>query len=392
MPNLWVIFLTGLTTGGLSCLAVQGGLLANVIAHQSEEEYKPRGLSKKPGDPQFKNKHEMLNYYETKSHALKQPMTFRSDVTLSILLFLAAKVTAYTLLGFLLGWVGTMIQLGPIARGILMLFIAVFMLGTALRMLNVHPIFNWFNIQPPKFIRNFIRKFSKNAREDFATPIFLGTLTVLIPCGVTQAMMALALSLGNPAAGALTMLVFTLGTTPLFFFLAYTTTRLGEKLSGHFVKLVAILVLIFSLYSLESGLNLVGSPISYNATKQRWAIARSALDSTENTGTVEDPSTSGSSGPSAPSDANAPQELTINVIDSGYSPAILRAKANRPTNLKLVTNETYSCSRALVFPSLRIQKLLPETGTETLSLPAQRKGQLRFSCSMGMYTGTILFE
>jgi hypothetical protein len=30
--DLWVIFLTGLTTGGLSCLVVQGGLLATAIS------------------------------------------------------------------------------------------------------------------------------------------------------------------------------------------------------------------------------------------------------------------------------------------------------------------------------------------------------------------------
>ena len=36
--NLWLIFLTGLTTGGLSCLAVQGGFLASIIANQKEKE------------------------------------------------------------------------------------------------------------------------------------------------------------------------------------------------------------------------------------------------------------------------------------------------------------------------------------------------------------------
>lgn len=35
--NLWVIFLTGLTVGGLTCLAVQGGLLASVIAAKESE-------------------------------------------------------------------------------------------------------------------------------------------------------------------------------------------------------------------------------------------------------------------------------------------------------------------------------------------------------------------
>ena len=36
--NLWAIFLTGLTTGGLSCLAMQGGLLASIISNQKENE------------------------------------------------------------------------------------------------------------------------------------------------------------------------------------------------------------------------------------------------------------------------------------------------------------------------------------------------------------------
>ena len=32
--QLVVAFITGITTGGLSCLAVQGGLLASSLAHQ----------------------------------------------------------------------------------------------------------------------------------------------------------------------------------------------------------------------------------------------------------------------------------------------------------------------------------------------------------------------
>src|SRR4026209_1095403 len=39
MSQLVVAFVTGLTTGGLSCLAVQGGLLASSLAHQIEQDY-----------------------------------------------------------------------------------------------------------------------------------------------------------------------------------------------------------------------------------------------------------------------------------------------------------------------------------------------------------------
>ena len=35
--NLWLVFLTGLTTGGFTCLALQGGLLATAIAAQKSD-------------------------------------------------------------------------------------------------------------------------------------------------------------------------------------------------------------------------------------------------------------------------------------------------------------------------------------------------------------------
>jgi len=36
--NLWLIFLTGLTSGGVTCAAMQGGLLASIIANQKRDE------------------------------------------------------------------------------------------------------------------------------------------------------------------------------------------------------------------------------------------------------------------------------------------------------------------------------------------------------------------
>ncbi len=46
--NLLVIFSTGLFTGGLTCLAVQGGLLATTIAQREEEKLKDK--AKKGGN------------------------------------------------------------------------------------------------------------------------------------------------------------------------------------------------------------------------------------------------------------------------------------------------------------------------------------------------------
>src|SRR5512135_932937 len=81
-----VAFVTGITTGGLSCLAVQGGLLASSLAHQIEQDYlEQSALQKKRGNKKI------------------QPQK-RSNSALPILLFLIAKLVAYTLLGVLLGW------------------------------------------------------------------------------------------------------------------------------------------------------------------------------------------------------------------------------------------------------------------------------------------------
>ncbi len=44
MNQILLAFITGITTGGISCFAVQGGLLAGIMAEQKESERK-RSLS-----------------------------------------------------------------------------------------------------------------------------------------------------------------------------------------------------------------------------------------------------------------------------------------------------------------------------------------------------------
>ena len=154
----------------------------------------------------------------------------------------------------MLGWVGQMFQLSPYARAFLQIAIGIFMLGSALRMLNVHPIFRYFAFEPPAFLRRKLRRTSAQAdASSLATPIFLGLMTVLIPCGVTQAMMAVALGTGNPIQGAALMFAFTLGTSPVFFAVSYLATRLGSKLEKNFMRFVAVVVLVLAVITIDSG-------------------------------------------------------------------------------------------------------------------------------------------
>jgi uncharacterized protein len=85
--------------------------------------------------------------------------------------------------------------------------------------------------------------------------------------------------------------------------------------------------------------------------------------------------------------------LYVSAGNGGYSPRVVHAQAGSQITLNLVTNQTYSCSRSFVIPSLGVEKLLPSSGTESISIPAQIAGTvMRFSCSMGMYTGEIVFD
>jgi len=70
----------------------------------------------------------------------------RRNAASPIALFLGAKLVAYTVLGVFLGWLGSVLQLGPYSRAALQIGIGIFMLGTAARLFNLHPIFRYFVI------------------------------------------------------------------------------------------------------------------------------------------------------------------------------------------------------------------------------------------------------
>ena len=135
--NLWAIFLTGLTTGGLSCLAMQGGLLASIIANQKDEEIE-------------------------KNAAHTTPSSFDQLDWLPVGLFLVSKLVAHTLLGFLLGWLGSQMELSLTLRLFFQGFAALFMLATAANLLQLHPLFRYIVFQPPKFIQRMVRNSTKS--------------------------------------------------------------------------------------------------------------------------------------------------------------------------------------------------------------------------------------
>src|SRR5258708_22851985 len=98
MNQIWLAFLTGLTTGGISCLAVQGGLLATSITE--DNRYKHVGI------------------------------------------FLITKLVAYTILGFLLGAIGSALIISSNLQAWMQICIGIFIIITALRQIGRAPRLN----------------------------------------------------------------------------------------------------------------------------------------------------------------------------------------------------------------------------------------------------------
>ncbi len=331
--NLWTIFLTGLLTGGLTCLAVQGGLLAATIAQKEEEDLKTK--------------------------------TKQTGNALPILSFLVAKLIAYTILGFLLGWFGSLFQLSITTQVIMQLAVVIFMVGTALNLLNVHPVFRYFIIQPPKALTHLVKNQSKS--KSIFAPALLGAFTVLIPCGITQAMMALAIGSGSPVLGAAILFAFVLGTSPLFFILGYFATRLGEKMHKRFMKVAAVALILLAVFNLNNILSLTGSTWTLGSIFKKSPQVESSVSNT-----------------------TPQQNVVIDIQESGYSPNTVTVKAGTTVSFQIRNDGVYTCASAFTIPAFNYQKVIQAGKTETISLKMPDKPtQIPFMCSMGMYRGVI---
>ena len=315
MTNIWLAFIAGLTTGGISCFAVQGGLLASSLTEENKKK--------------------------------------------STLIFLGAKLVAYTLLGFLLGLLGSQLNISPKIQGIFQIVIGIFMIATAGRLLNIHPIFRYFVIQPPKFILRLMRN-QAQAKSIF-TPAFLGILTVLVPCGVTQAMMLYAIGTSNPFWGAGILFAFMLGTSPVFFAIGIASSELFKKKAFNYIA--AAFIFVIGIVSINSGQILRGSV----HTLQNYYSVIVGNQQTSKIGNV----------------------VNIEITNRGYKSDVNTLKLGVPVKLILKTSNVTSCARAFTIPDLNYFKILPATGTGTVEFTPTKLGNLTYTCSMGMYSGSF---
>ena len=382
--SLWAILLTGLFAGGASCAAVQGGLLTGLVARRGGQPVPagagtaPRARPTTSASSKGKGK---SGPTPRKRPAAPQPNPRRPSVggiddLLPVGGFLAGKLVSHVLLGAALGAVGSAVQLTPRTRATVQIVAGVVMLLLALDLLGLH----WFRRITPTLPASWGQRIRRDSRTNPSFgPTMLGLASVALPCGITLSMEVLAVASGSAVSGAAIMGVFVLGTAPLFAVLGYLARRSATALRGRLGVLAGAAVLVTALLSVNTGLVLLDAPVTLRSpfsTGDAGAAQAAPLPP------------SNSPEPAAPTDGS-PQRLVVNVRDNSYKPSSLKAKAGSPVQLVLRTNNTVGCTRSIVVPKLNLEETLPETGETVLDLGTLKPGKLRFTCGMGMYSGSI---
>ncbi|MDR1319818.1 MAG: sulfite exporter TauE/SafE family protein [Gracilibacteraceae bacterium] len=293
------------------------------------------------------------------SQCLPRPDGAGASALRPAFLYNFGRVAAYTAVGFLVGGLGAAFTFSPGAQGGLKLAAGVFMIVMGLNLLGLFP---WLRRFTPRLPRVFARAIEARKTRD-SGPLVVGLLNGLMPCGPLQAMQLYALSTGSPAEGALSMLVFALGTAPLMFGLGALSSALSQKFTRRAMTVGAALVVLLGMGIFSQGWTLaaLASPAPFRAE------TASAAGLTV-TGGVQ---------------------VINSTLQSGRYPAIT-VLAGTPVRwiIDAPAGSINGCNNRMRIPEYGIQHQF-QTGENIIEFTPERTGRFTYSCWMGMIRSTV---
>lgn len=326
-----VALLLGLAAGVSTCMALVGGLvLALSASFQASTTTPPTGV-----------------------RALRPAIVF-----------VVGRIGGYGLFGAVLGALGASITMPPILTGVLMIAVAIVMTILGTRLTGLSPrIAGWSPTLPMGLGRSLGLGAGSGGTYSDTRAAALGAASFFLPCGFTQAIQIFALSTGSPIFGAALLAVFAAGTAPGLLALAGLPAVVPTSARPTLLRLVGVVVIAFGFLNGGAGLQLAGINLPGIGT-----VAAAA--------------------PSSTFAADGTQLLTTYQEANGYSPRNVTIYAGIPTMWTIESKTVTTCAASLVIPSWDFGTQL-RLGPNTLKLAALPAGVIRYSCAMGMYSGSI---
>ena len=346
-----IVFLIGLVAAMSTCIAVTGGLLLAVASKYNELN---PGLS---GVQKFK------------------PHIF----------FNIGRIVSYTILGGAVGALGSIFTLSPVTNGILTIVASLVMILLGLQLLKLFPRLGRFQPHMPKFLANPIHNLASS--QNRSASFLLGAGTFFLPCGFTQALQLYVLSQGSFTKGALTMLIFSLGTLPALVSLGAITSFAKGAFQRYFLKFAGVVVILVGVLSVRNGFALTGlsASLSAAASASRELASGANKSAADKTG------------------KNKGQEATVPIIDGRqiaemkvkglkYEPSQFTVVKGIPVEWRVDGREAGGCASVLTAGSIGITEYLPKDSVSVIEFTPTTTGKIPFSCSMGMTTRGAAFK
>jgi sulfite exporter TauE/SafE len=358
--------ITGVATAGATGAATAATTTATAVAATAvtaEGATRPSARSAtQPSDPS--------NHNTPQSSSRNTPRPSLRSAR-APLLYNLGRITSYTATGALVGALGTVIALTPTIQGVLKLVAGTLMIFMGLTMMGAFPSLHNLLPRPPKALAKRLDEQKEHSRS----PLYVGLLNGLMPCGPLQAMQIYALSTGSALAGALAMFVFALGTVPLVFGLGVFAATLGKRFTRQVMTVGAVLVLVLGLAMFSQGFSLAGIPLPLPLASMEGGerdangtvMAEGGLPPVENGIQIVDSALSSNKYPQITVQAGLPVRWTINADEDSIN----------------------GCNYRFLIPEYGIEHSF-EPGSNIIEFTPAAAGRYSYSCWMGMIRGTIV--
>ncbi len=186
-----------------------------------------------------------------------------NKVTQSVahLLYSFGRVTTYTLLGAIFGFVGGVVSFSNITSGVMLLITGLMMILVGFSLLGKVKFLSFLEQTCSKssfYQKNFKALLGSNSLFSF---YLLGLLNGLLPCGFVYVFAITAASTGSAFWGAVVMFIFGISTIPALFFLGFFIGLFKQSnLRDTFIRIASILVIIFGIYIAYQGYEYIVDP------------------------------------------------------------------------------------------------------------------------------------
>lgn len=326
--SFWMLFVIGLLTS-VHCVAMCGGINLSQCIPQSDIDKNSRMAAFRPS-----------------------------------FLYNLGRVIAYTVIGGIVGALGSVLTLTGVFRGIVQLVAGVFMIIMGINMLGIFPFMRKLM---PRMPRMFAQKIYSKKRKS-KNPLIVGLLNGLMPCGPLQAMQIYALSTGSVINGALSMFLFSLGTVPLMFGIGALSSVLTKKFTSKVMTVGAMLVVVLGLSMFSNGFSLSG--LSTHFMPAADVSDASQINATDIV--VKDG-----------------YQIVNSTLNAGGYPAIT-VQAETPVKwmIDAPQGSINGCNNRMIIPEYNIEYEF-KTGENIIEFTPIKTGKISYSCWMGMIRSDI---